>query len=133
MLELAWKREYSLFYGVSALIGLREWIQEDLHIFIETKGEGKDGWFSSFCTENTLEKAEVYFLKEFEKNPEYIPAMKKAIAFITDEGGITSHAAIVAREMNKPCIVGCGNATTSLKDGDSVEIDGNTGVVTKHT
>jgi pyruvate,water dikinase len=55
--------------------------------------------------------------------------MKKATAFVTDAGGILSHAAIVAREMKKPCIIGTGVATKVLKDGDLVEVDANKGVV----
>jgi pyruvate,water dikinase len=55
--------------------------------------------------------------------------MKKAIAFITDEGGITCHAAIIARELKKPCIIGTKIATKVLKDGDLVEVDANKGVV----
>lgn len=62
-------------------------------------------------------------------NPDYLPGMKKAIAFITDEGGITCHAAIVAREMNKPCIVGTKIATHILKDGDLVEVNAIKGVI----
>src|SRR5690606_36998064 len=54
-------------------------------------------------------------------SPQLLPAMKKAAAFITDVGGITSHAAIVARELKKPCIVGTKIATKILKDGDLVE------------
>lgn len=61
--------------------------------------------------------------------PRYLPAMKKAIAFVTDEGGVTCHAAIVAREMKKPCIIGTKIATQVLKDGDEVEVDANSGVV----
>ncbi|MBR9705721.1 hypothetical protein GOV14_01680 [Candidatus Pacearchaeota archaeon] len=61
--------------------------------------------------------------------PEFLPAMKKAVAFITDEGGITCHAAIVAREMNKPCIIGTKIATKVLKDGDKVEVDANNGII----
>lgn len=61
--------------------------------------------------------------------PNFLPAMKKAAAFITDEGGMTCHAAIVAREMKKPCIVGTKIATKVLKDGDLVEVDAVTGVV----
>ncbi|MEK7203424.1 MAG: PEP-utilizing enzyme, partial [Patescibacteria group bacterium] len=60
---------------------------------------------------------------------DFIPIMEKAAAFITNEGGITSHAAIVAREMNKPCIIGTKIATRVLKDGDLVEVDANNGVV----
>lgn len=61
--------------------------------------------------------------------PDMIPAMKKAAAFVTDEGGITCHAAIIAREMQKPCIIGTKVATKILKDGDMVEVDAESGVV----
>ncbi|MBI5071330.1 hypothetical protein HZB93_00305 [Candidatus Falkowbacteria bacterium] len=61
--------------------------------------------------------------------PQLLPAMKLAAAFVTDIGGITSHAAIVAREMNKPCIIGTKNASKILKDGDLVEVDATKGVV----
>ena len=61
--------------------------------------------------------------------PEYVPAMEKAVAFITDEGGILCHAAIVAREMKKPCVIGTGIATKVLKDGDIVEVDANKGII----
>ncbi len=62
-------------------------------------------------------------------HPNYLPAMRKAAAFVTNEGGIISHAAIVAREMKKPCIVGTKNATKVLKDGDLVEVNANNGIV----
>lgn len=61
--------------------------------------------------------------------PNFIVAMEKTVAFVTDEGGITCHAAIVAREMNKPCIIGTKVATKVLKDGDEVEVDAEKGVV----
>jgi len=63
--------------------------------------------------------------------PSFIAAMQKAAAFVTDEGGITCHAAIIAREMNKPCIIGTKIATKVLKDGDLVEIDASKGIVRK--
>jgi len=62
-------------------------------------------------------------------NPDLILAMKKAVAFVTDMGGITSHAAIVAREMKKPCIVGTKNATQVIKDGDIIEVNADSGIV----
>lgn len=62
-------------------------------------------------------------------NPQMIPLLKKSAAIITDEGGITCHAAIISRELRKPCIVGTKNATQVLKDGDLVEVDANHGVV----
>jgi phosphohistidine swiveling domain-containing protein len=63
--------------------------------------------------------------------PEFVPAMERAAAFVTDEGGISCHAAIVAREMKKPCIIGTKNATKVLKDDDYVEVDAEAGVVRK--
>ena len=50
--------------------------------------------------------------------------MKQASAIITDEGGTTCHAAIIARELKIPCIVGCKNATKQLNDGDIIEVNG---------
>jgi len=62
-------------------------------------------------------------------HPDYIVAMERAAAFVTDEGGLTSHAAIVAREMDKPCIIGTKIGTKALKDGDRVEVDADKGTV----
>ena len=62
-------------------------------------------------------------------NPDYVPAMKKATAILTDEGGMTSHAAIVSREMGIPAIVGSKQATTILKEGQEITIDGSTGKI----
>ncbi|CAI48689.1 phosphoenolpyruvate synthase [Natronomonas pharaonis DSM 2160] len=63
--------------------------------------------------------------------PDMVPAMKRASGIITDEGGMTSHAAIVARELGAPAIVGAGNATDALEDGQTVTIDGDKGSVTE--
>jgi len=62
--------------------------------------------------------------------PEYLSLIKKSVAFVTDAGGVLSHAAIVARELRKPCVIGTQRATKILKDGDLVEVDANQGVVT---
>lgn len=64
-----------------------------------------------------------------ETTPDYVVGMKKAAAFVTNQGGITSHAAIVARELRKPCIIGTRVATKVLKDGDLVEVDADNGIV----
>ena len=56
-------------------------------------------------------------------SPELVPAMHKAAGIVTDEGGVTCHAAIVSREFNIPCIVGTGNATKVFKDGDFIEVN----------
>lgn len=63
--------------------------------------------------------------------PEYLPILKLAAAIITDEGGITCHAAIVARELGIPCVIGTQVATKMLKDGDKVEVNANHGTVIK--
>ena len=83
------------------------------------------------CTTlDSIEKFEEGFiLVASMTRPEYVPAMKKAVAIITDEGGITCHAAIVSRELGIPCIIGTKVATKALKDGDLVEIKGNHGLV----
>ncbi len=64
-------------------------------------------------------------------HPNYIVAMQKAAAFVTDEGSITCHAAIIAREMKKPCIVGTKNATSEISDGDLIEVDAKEGIIRK--
>jgi pyruvate,water dikinase len=61
--------------------------------------------------------------------PDFVPAMKRAAAIITDAGGRTCHAAIVSRELGIPCVVGTEVATTSLKDGQVVTVDGKNGLV----
>lgn len=61
--------------------------------------------------------------------PSIVPAMKKAAAIVTDEGGLTCHAAIVSRELEIPCVVGAKFATKILKDGMKVEVDADKGIV----
>ena len=63
--------------------------------------------------------------------PAYVSAMYRAAAFVTNEGGITCHAAILARELKKPCIIGTRVATQIFKDGDLVEVDAEKGIVRK--
>lgn len=79
-------------------------------------------------------------VKKFEKGdvlvanttgPEIMDICQKAGAIITDEGGITSHAAIISRELGIPCIIGTKIATQILKDGDNVEVNAEEGVVRK--
>lgn len=61
--------------------------------------------------------------------PDMVPAMKRSSGIITDEGGITCHAAIISRELGIPCVVGTGNATEVLKENIKVTIDGKKGLV----
>lgn len=60
-------------------------------------------------------------------NPDYVPAMKRACAIVTDEGGRTSHAAIVSRELGVPAVVGTSHATKVLKTGEIISVDGAAG------
>lgn len=85
-----------------------------------------------------LKRSDVPLLKDDEilvssmTVPDFLPAMRKAAAIVTDEGGVTCHAAIVSRELDKPCIIGTKIATKLFKDGDLVEVDAVNGVVKKY-
>ena len=61
--------------------------------------------------------------------PDYLPLMKQAAAIVTDAGGVLSHAAIVARELGKPCITATGSATQLLREGQLVDVDADLGEV----
>lgn len=61
--------------------------------------------------------------------PDFVPAMKKAAAIVTDEGGATCHAAIVSRELGIPCVVGTREATTKLKEGQIITVDAKRGII----
>ncbi|OUJ18166.1 Phosphoenolpyruvate synthase/pyruvate phosphate dikinase PpsA [Methanonatronarchaeum thermophilum] len=63
--------------------------------------------------------------------PDMVPAMKKASAIVTDEGGLTCHAAIVSRELSTPAVVGANGASKTLKDGEEVTVDGEKGKIYK--
>ncbi len=64
-------------------------------------------------------------------NPDMVVSMQKCSAIVTDEGGVTAHAAIVSREMGMPAVVGTGEATTKLKEGEIITVDGYTGKIYK--
>ncbi|MBS3166570.1 hypothetical protein J4444_05605 [Candidatus Woesearchaeota archaeon] len=62
-------------------------------------------------------------------NPVLMPLMLKCGGIVTDEGGMLSHAAIISRELKKPCVVGTKRATSVIKDGDMIEVDAEKGTV----
>ena len=76
-----------------------------------------------------IKKGDILVCKE--TNPDLVLLMERAGAIVTDEGGVTSHAAVVSREMKKPCIIGTKIATKILKDGDLVEVNAEKGIVRK--
>ncbi len=63
--------------------------------------------------------------------PDFVPIMNKAAAIVTEQGGITAHAAVISRELGIPCVIGTKIATKVLKDGDLVEVDASNGKVRK--
>jgi pyruvate, water dikinase len=63
--------------------------------------------------------------------PDWVPLMRRAAAIVTDSGGMTCHAAIVSRELGIPCLVGTGEATAVLADGEIVSVDAGAGTVTE--
>lgn len=84
------------------------------------------------CTVDDLSKMESGdILVSPATNPNLLPAMKKAGAIITDKGGITSHAAIISRELKIPCITGTKIATKALKDGDKIKVNADQGMITR--
>jgi len=92
-------------------------------------GAGKVRILKSAKSISSFEKGEVLVTEI--TDPDWEPIMKIAGAIVTDKGGRTSHAAIVSRELGIPCIVGTGNATKVLKNGEEVTIDCSTGAVGK--
>ncbi len=62
-------------------------------------------------------------------SPDWLPLLRRAGAIVTDSGGMTCHAAIVSRELGIPCVVGTGEATSKLRDGEIVTVDATRGVV----
>lgn len=79
---------------------------------------------------NKMEKGDI--MVSHTTFPSLVPAMKKAAAIITEDGGITCHAAIVSRELNTPCITGVKHAIEILNDGDIVEVDAGNGIVRRN-
>lgn len=88
---------------------------------------GKARIVTSLSDINKVQKGDVLIAKM--TTPDYMIAINKAVAIVTDEGGITCHAAIVSREFNIPCITSTKNATQILSDNDLVEVDAENGVV----
>lgn len=90
-------------------------------------GTGKVVIIKNVSEINRVQKGDVLVTQM--TNPDFVPAMKKAIAIVTDRGDRTSHAAIVSRELGIACVVGIENATKNLKEGMIVTVDGSRGVV----
>lgn len=91
------------------------------------KAKGKVRVLLSASDNEKLEKGEI--LVTFMTSPDFMSAIRKCSAIVTNLGGVTSHAAIISRELGIPCVVGTKNATEALKTGDMVEVDANKGEI----
>lgn len=136
ILVIAEKSGVKIFSGAEATKRREKELEEEIEDTSELKGMGVGGGIVKarvkVCNgirdaREKLKSGDI--LVTGMTTPDYVPVMKVASAIITDEGGITCHAAIVSRELKKPCIVGTKIATKILKDGDLVEVDADKGVV----
>lgn len=132
-------KDYSskVFGGEEAERKEKEILGEDIDLRAKTEIEGMCASTGRYIgkVRKILNARDVGRLQEGEvlvatmTSPDLVTAMKKAGAIVTDEGGITSHAAIVSRELGIPCIIGTKIATKVLKEGDLVEIRANHGLI----
>jgi len=104
---------------------------EELHGIVGCPGKAKGRAKIIFTVRDLGKVKKGDIMCSVTTNPNYVPAMRRARAFVTDEGGMTSHAAIVAREMGKPCLVGTKQATKAFRDGDLLEVNATKGIVKK--
>ncbi len=106
-----------------------------IEIVSEIKGKTGSVWYAHWIVKIIKSADEIAAFSEGQilvtayTAPDFVPAMKKAIAIVTDTWGITCHAAIIARELGKPCVIWTKIATQVLKDGDLVEVDADNWVV----
>ncbi len=98
---------------------------------VGSKGMAIGNAFIAFKPQDAVEMKKGDILVAPQTTPDYIVLMKRAGAIVTDEGGITCHAAVVSRELGIPCVVGTKFATHVLKTGDRVEVDANSGLIRK--
>jgi len=129
---------YKVFIGAQAQSLRNEWEQKLSHkknqtdiIYGQVASQGYvRGRAKIVLGEKDFAKfAEGEILVSGMTRPEFLPLMKKAAAIVTNEGGITCHAAIVSRELNKPCIIGTKIATDLIHDNDLIEVRANHGTV----
>lgn len=94
------------------------------------KGAGKVRLISSIVDFDLVQEGEIVVTKS--ATPDFVLILDKALCLIADEGGMTSHIAIVCREMDKPAIVGTKVGSIILRDGQVIEFDCSTGLVITH-
>ena len=108
---------------------------EDLKVILKGQAAGKRGYGAGVAkvvlnpddASELMKKGDV--LVTAMTNPDFVPFMKMASAIVTDKGGVTSHAAIVSRELAIPCVVGTETATKELKTGKTYTVDSRNGII----
>ncbi|MBU0707533.1 hypothetical protein KKG41_04140 [Patescibacteria group bacterium] len=134
------EKTYNIYTGQIAKRLFKSYRSKHKHSVPEVKGivgstgkksviQGKVAVLKSPKEASKLNKGDILITEL--TSPDYIVAMRKASAVVTDHGGLTSHAAIVARELGIPCIVNTKIATQVFKNGDKVEVNANKGIVRK--
>jgi pyruvate, water dikinase len=103
--------------------------EELLHGLGAAPGEASGAVRVVSAREHAVELQEGEVLVTHMTAPDWVPLMRRAAAIVTDSGGMTCHAAIVSRELGIPCVVGTGEATKKLRDGEVVTVDAGSGVV----
>ncbi|MEK6954738.1 MAG: PEP-utilizing enzyme [Candidatus Micrarchaeota archaeon] len=116
---------------IARLVPKFDFEQKQLYGTVGSMGEAKGRVFVAFTPLEAIPMRKGDILVVPQTTPDYVMVMKKAAAIVTDEGGITCHAAIVSRELGIPCIVGTKIGTSMLKTGDRVEVDANRGIIRK--
>ncbi len=132
---VGFNKEYSVFVEEEARSVSKKIIEEKVQEEQEIRGscachgeaKGIVKIINTVSEISKMNKGDILVSKQ--TNPNLVMAMEKAAAIVTDSGGITSHAAIVARELRIPCVVGTQSATKLLKDGDLVEVNASKGLV----
>jgi phosphohistidine swiveling domain-containing protein len=106
-------------------------VSEELVGVSAYKGNVKGKVKVVFTTKDMKNIKEGDILVTNQTTPEFVIVMKKVAAIVTEQGGLTSHAAVISRELKIPCVIGTKNATKIFKDGDIVEVDADSGVIRK--
>ncbi|MFA5183981.1 MAG: PEP-utilizing enzyme [Patescibacteria group bacterium] len=133
---LVYFNKFTVWSGIAAIRLRRKYVKEEKQKIFEFSGLGVSGGLvrgrvkvCAGAKEALLKIKQDDILVCPMTTPEHVIAMRRAKAIITDEGGITCHAAIIAREFGIPCIVGTKTATRILSDGDLIEADARNGLV----
>ena len=137
--DIEWAKDSSDIYIVQTrpVTTIKEAVEKEPEISAEPilHGDAASPGLASGPAKVLLNPSQIDLVKDGDilvaemTTPDFVPAMKRAAAIVTDRGGRTSHAAIVSRELGVPCVVGTGEATSMLHNGQVITVDGSYGKV----